>query len=78
MDLLLSAPATAAQRQRDRLLGALIEQQPEAMIYACGNGQSSFLGATPERLVRLAGRQLEADALAGTAWPGSLALDAHG
>ena len=24
MDLLLSAPATAAQRQRDRLLGALI------------------------------------------------------
>jgi isochorismate synthase len=59
-----------------RLLGALIEQQPDAMIYACGNGPSTFLGATPERLVRLAGRQLEADALAGTAWPGSLALDA--
>jgi isochorismate synthase EntC len=46
------------------------------MIYACGNGPNTFLGATPERLVRLAGRQLEADALAGTAWPGSLALDA--
>ena len=59
-----------------RLLGALIEQQPDAMIYACGNGQSTFLGATPERLVRLAGGRLEADALAGTAWPGSLALDA--
>ena len=59
-----------------RLLGALIEQQPDAMIYACGNGPNTFLGATPERLVRLAGRQLEADALAGTAWPGSLALDA--
>jgi salicylate biosynthesis isochorismate synthase len=59
-----------------RLLGALIEQQPDAMIYACGNGQGTFLGATPERLVRLAGRRLEADALAGTAWPGSLALDA--
>jgi salicylate biosynthesis isochorismate synthase len=58
------------------LLGALIEQQPDAMIYACGNGPNTFLGATPERLVRLAGRQLEADALAGTAWPGSLALDA--
>ena len=59
-----------------RLLGALIEQQPDAMIYACGNGQSAFLGATPERLVRLAGRRLAADALAGTAWPGSLDLDA--
>jgi isochorismate synthase len=59
-----------------RLLGALIEQQPDAMIYACGNGPNTFLGATPERLVRLAGRQLEADALAGTAWLGSLALDA--
>ena len=58
------------------LLGALIGQQPDAMIYACGNGQSTFLGATPERLVRLTGRQLAADALAGTAWPGSLALDA--
>ena len=58
------------------LLAALIEQQPEAMIYAFGNGQSTFLGATPERLVSLAGRHLEADALAGTAWPGSLALGA--
>ena len=58
------------------LLAALIEQQPAAMIYAFGNGQSTFLGATPERLVSLAGRQVEADALAGTAWPGSLALGA--
>lgn len=58
------------------LLAALIEQQPEAMIYACSNGQATFLGATPERLVRLAGCHLETDALAGTAWPGSLALDA--
>ena len=57
------APAT--------LLAALNAQQPEAMIYACGTGHATFLGATPERLVRLAGRQLSADALAGTAWPGS-------
>ena len=59
-----------------RLLGALIEQQPDAMIYAFGEGPQTFLGATPERLVSLAGRHLCADALAGTAWPGSLDLDA--
>ena len=59
-----------------RLLSALIEQQPDAMIYACGNGESAFLGATPERLINLARRRLMADAMAGTAWSGSLALDA--
>ena len=30
---------------------------------------------TPERLVRLHERQIAADALAGTAWPGSIALE---
>lgn len=59
-----------------RLLSALIEQRPDAMIYACGNGDSTFLGATPERLINLAGQRLIADAMAGTAWSGSLALDA--
>ena len=59
-----------------RLLDALIEQQPDSMIYAFGEGPQTFLGATPERLVGLAGRHLCADALAGTAWPGSLDLDA--
>lgn len=58
------------------LLGVLLEQQPAATIYAFGEGPQTFLGATPERLVSLAGRRLSADALAGTAWPGSLALDA--
>ena len=61
-----SAPVTPAT-----LLAALNRQQPEAMIYACSTGDATFLGATPERLVRLAGRQLATDALAGTAWPGS-------
>jgi len=56
------------------ILGRLIEQQPAGLIYAYGNGQQTFLGATPERLVRLEGRQIDVDALAGTAWPGSLAL----
>ena len=54
-----------------RLLDALIEQQTDAMIYAFGEGPRTFLGATPERLVGIAGRHLCADALAGTAWPGS-------
>lgn len=56
------------------ILTQLIEQQPTGLIYAYGNGQQMFLGATPERLVRLQGRKVDVDALAGTAWPGSLAL----
>lgn len=66
-----SAPIPAG-----RLLGALLEQQPESLVYAYGNGPTVFLGATPERLVRLTAGHIEADALAGTAWPGSPALDA--
>lgn len=57
-----------------QILGQLVEQQPASLIYAHGNGQQTFLGATPERLVRLQGTQLSADALAGTAWPGSQEL----
>lgn len=57
------------------LLGRLAEQQPASVIYAHGAGSRSFLGATPERLVRRHGRQVAADALAGTAWPGSRELD---
>ncbi|WP_428827342.1 isochorismate synthase MenF [Azonexus sp. IMCC34842] len=56
------------------ILGCLVGQQPDSLIYAHGNGQQTFLGATPERLVRLADRRVDADALAGTAWPGSMAL----
>ncbi|NTV70439.1 MAG: chorismate-binding protein [Azonexaceae bacterium] len=63
------APFSAAA-----VLGQLIAQQPASLVYAYGNEQHSFVGATPERLVRLAGQHVEADALAGTAWPGSLAL----
>jgi isochorismate synthase len=56
------------------ILARLIAQQPAGVIYAHGNGQQSFLGATPERLVRLRAGRIDVDALAGTAWPGSLAL----
>lgn len=58
------------------LLGALLEQQPDSLIYAHGTGNAIFLGATPERLVRLKAGCIDADALAGTAWQGSPTLDA--
>lgn len=56
------------------LLEGLAEHQPGACIYAFHQGGSTFLGATPERLVSLNNGQILADALAGTAWPGSLEL----
>ena len=56
------------------ILKRLIEQQQDSLIYAHSNGQQTFLGATPERLVSLQGDQISADALAGTAWPGSTEL----
>lgn len=56
------------------ILGQLVVQQPDSLIYAYGNAQHTFLGATPERLVRLSHSQVDADALAGTAWPGSVEL----
>ena len=71
MMLQAAGPIAAAQ-----LLRSLLDQQPDSLIYAHGNGSSIFLGATPERLVRLRAGCIEADALAGTAWPGSPTLDA--
>lgn len=56
------------------LLARLNAQQPASVVYAHGNGAQVFLGATPERLVAKHGQQVRVDALAGTAWPGSLAL----
>ncbi|PKO89370.1 MAG: hypothetical protein CVU16_12235 [Betaproteobacteria bacterium HGW-Betaproteobacteria-10] len=56
------------------ILARLLDQQGASLVYAHGNGEQVFLGATPERLVRLQGKQLSADALAGTAWPDSMAL----
>lgn len=58
------------------LLAALGERQSASTLYAYGNRQAVFLGATPERLVALDAGQAAADALAGTAWPGSARL--HG
>ncbi len=58
------------------VLRQLNAAQGSALIYAHGQGERVFLGATPERLCRKRGKQIEADALAGTAWPGSPQLAA--
>ena len=57
------------------VLSRLVAQQTESVVYGHGQGCWAFVGATPERLVRLHGRQASADALAGTAWPGSQSLE---
>lgn len=56
------------------VLHNLIAQQADSLIYAYGQGSMAFLGASPERLVRLRDGVVAADALAGTAWRGSMAL----
>jgi len=57
------------------ILAHLLRQQADSLIYAHGDGDYCFLGATPERLLALRGGKFDIDALAGTAWPGSPALD---
>jgi isochorismate synthase len=54
-----------------RLLETLCAQQSDATIYAHSTGHETFLGATPESLLRFSARQIETMALAGTAWQGS-------
>lgn len=56
------------------ILARLNAQQPASVVYGHGHRQLAFLGASPERLVGKQGRRIRVDALAGTAWPGSLAL----
>lgn len=57
------------------LLAPLLAQQADSVVYAHGNGRQVFLGATPERLVRLHRGRIDADALAGTAWPAAPVLN---
>lgn len=49
------------------LLEALRGAHPSCTIFALGRNEANFLGASPELLVRLAGRRLESAALAGSA-----------
>lgn len=64
----------ASPFRSDAILGNLVRQQPGSVVYGHGDSRHAFVGATPERLVRLAAGHVDADALAGTAWPGSPTL----
>jgi isochorismate synthase len=60
------------------VLALLRERHPECFVFGVGFGDESFVGASPERLARVAGGVVEADALAGTAPRGRDAgEDAH-
>jgi salicylate biosynthesis isochorismate synthase len=48
------------------LLGALREGFPQCYVYAVGRGEATFLGATPELLVRRDGERASTVALAGS------------
>jgi isochorismate synthase len=48
-------------------LVALRERFPSCTLFAVGEGDAVFLGATPERLVRVRGETVETAAIAGTA-----------
>lgn len=54
-----------------RILARLGQRQPNAYLFAFARGRSCFLGATPERLLRVNQRTLQTMALAGTAPRGS-------
>lgn len=49
------------------LLDTLRASYPSCATFAVGCGDASFVGSTPERLLRLAGRHVETSALAGSA-----------
>lgn len=57
------------------ILQRLLAEDGNGLIYALGSADQCFLGATPETLVALRTGQITADALAGTAWPDSPALE---
>jgi menaquinone-specific isochorismate synthase len=50
-----------------RLQGVLTWLFPSCQVVRITQGPSSFVAATPERLLRVRGRQVEVDAIAGTA-----------
>ncbi|HEX2722912.1 MAG TPA: isochorismate synthase [Gemmatimonadaceae bacterium] len=57
-------PAVAA-------LAHLRPEHPDAFVFGYWRGETAFIGASPERLVRLDGRNLSASSLAGTAKRGA-------
>jgi isochorismate synthase len=59
----------------ENALRRLAAGAPEGTIYAFVRGGETFLGATPERLVRTAGRDFETVAIAGSAPRGATAAE---
>lgn len=53
------------------VLDALAEANPACAVWARRQGEALFLGASPERLLSVAGDAVEVDALAATAWSSS-------
>lgn len=51
----------------ERSLENLRQAHPACAIFAVGRGEATFLGATPERLLRVRGRSAETSAVAGSA-----------
>ena len=56
-------------------LARLRERYPGCTVFAVGRGESCFLGASPESLVRLDGRDISVDCLAGSAPRGTTAAN---
>jgi len=57
-------------------LNRLRERYPDCFSFSVGNGcGQSFIGATPERLVRITGRSIETEALAGSTRRGRSAME---
>ncbi|MFY4777283.1 isochorismate synthase [Metabacillus sp. RGM 3146] len=54
------------QLQAEQVLQTLINEQKTSYIFAVENGESCFLGATPERLVKLEGQKVLSTCLAGS------------
>lgn len=57
-------------------LNRLRERYPDCYSFSVGNGRGqSFIGATPERLVKVIGRSIETEALAGSTRRGGSAME---
>lgn len=69
------AVALDAEADPDEVAARLVDAHPEASHYRLQRGGCAFLGASPERLVRVRGREVEADALAGSARRGRSAQE---
>lgn len=57
----------SARGEMSSVVKRLLETQPNSYVFAFEQGDECFLGATPERLVRLEQEQLQSMCLAGTA-----------